>query len=173
MQLSADHFRPRARVLAFLCLLFCTSAAYAQQYQTNQAKNLIWGFGGGGISNQGGTIGFGLSHQFKANLISARFLRNYDFEGGGGTESWEIGGIYGRSYKTQQAMISGGLGVAYVGPSPKMGTVGLPLESQIFWTPTHYFGVGFYLFGNLNTKHSFGGGLIGIQIGRVTSKFLN
>jgi hypothetical protein len=171
MYFSAEFFRPKT--LALLCLLFSSAATFGQTTKTNQARNLIWAFGGGGISNLGGTVGAGLSHQFKSHLLSGRFLRNYDFNGGGGTKSWEIGGLYGRSYKTQYAMISGSGGVAYVGPSPKMGTVGLPLESQVFWTPTRYFGVGIYVFGNVNTKQSFGGAMLGIQLGRVTSPFSN
>ena len=143
----------------------------AQKVTTNKAPSLYWVFGGGGISSQGGSVGFGASHQFRQHIISGRFVRNYDTEGGG-TENWDVAALYGRSYKTTSAMISLGAGLGYVGPSSSAGTIGLPLESQIFWTPTEYFGIGVYGFGNLNTKNSFGGALLGIQIGRVTAPYI-
>ena len=159
-------------LLLFLVFFGFHEQAAAQKVTTNQAPNLYWVFGGGGMSNLGGSLGFGASHQFRSHIITGRFIRNYDFDGGG-TENWDIAALYGRSYKTALAMISGGVGVAYVGPSGQAGTVGLPLDTQIFWTPTEYFGVGVYGFGNINTKGSFGGALLGIQIGRVTSPYKN
>lgn len=156
-------------ILTLFCC--CFISVQGQVVSTNKAKNLFWGFGGGGLSSQGGSVGFGASTQFGSHIISGRFVRNYDFDGGG-TKNWDVGALYGRSYKTQFAMISGSAGVAYVGPSSSAGTVGLPLESQIFWTPTNFFGIGIYGFGNLNTKQSFGGALLGIQVGRVSSPFI-
>ena len=159
----------KVKTIAFLLFwIFIANSAQAQKVSTNKAPNLYWVFGGGGISTQGGSVGFGASRQFRQHIVSGRFVRNYDFNGDK-TQNWDAGVLYGRSYKTQHAMISLGAGVAYVGPSSSAGTVGLPLESQIFWTPTDYFGIGVYGFGNLNTKSSFGGALLGIQIGRVTA----
>lgn len=158
------------KTILFLLCLLAAGSAQAQKVTTNQAPNLYWVFGGGGISTQGGSVGFGASHQFRQHIITGRFIRNYDFNGGG-TENWDVGALYGRSYKTKSAMISGGGGLAYVGPSGSAGTVGIPLESQIFWTPTEYFGIGIYAFGNVNTKQTFAGALLGLQIGRVTSPY--
>jgi hypothetical protein len=159
------------KTIVFFCLLFASQAVMAQTPTTNQSRNLFWVFGGGGVSTQGGSAGFGASHQFRSHIITGRFVRNYDFDGGG-TQNWDVGALYGRSYKSQYAMISAGGGVGYVGPSSTAGTVGIPLETQIFWTPTRYFGVGVYGFGNLNTKQSFAGALLGIQLGRVTNPFV-
>src|SRR5688572_14040869 len=157
------------KLLFLFGLLLFNLTGFAQQPKTNQAKNLFWVVGGGGLSNLGGSVGFGVSHQFRSNIISGRFVRNYDFDGGG-TANWDVGALIGKSYKTGIAMISGSAGVAYVGGSSDP-TVGLPLESQIFWTPTKYFGIGIYGFGNINTKESFGGALLGLQFGRVASPF--
>lgn len=157
------------KIILLSGLLLCNLSIFAQQPKTNQARNLFWVVGGGGLSNLGGSVGFGASHQFRSHIISGRFVRNYDFDGRG-TQNWDVGALYGRSYKTGIAMISGSAGVAYVGGSSDP-TVGIPLESQIFWTPTRYFGIGIYGFGNLNTKNSFGGALLGLQFGRVTSPF--
>jgi hypothetical protein len=154
----------------FLLFFLAFSNARAQAVETNKARKLWWAFGGGGLSTQGGSVGFGLSHQFRPHILTARFIRNYDSEGGG-TQAWDIGVLYGRSYKTQRAMISASAGIAYVGPPSDFGTVGIPLESQIFWTPTRYFGIGVYGFGNLNTKEPFGGALLGLQFGRLTSHY--
>lgn len=160
-----------SKILLFSGLLLYANQAMAQMPTTNQARNLYWGFGGGGVSTEGGAVGLGASHQFRSHIISGRFVRSYDSDGGG-TQSWDVGALYGRSYKTQYAMISGSAGVAYVGPSSTAGTVGLPLESQIFWTPTRYFGIGVYGFGNINSKQSFAGALLGLQLGRVTNPFV-
>jgi len=158
------------KTILFLLCLLAAFQAQAQKVTTNKAPNLYWVFGGGGISSQGGSVGFGASRQTRQHIFSGRFVRNYDYNGGG-TVNWDVGALYGRSYKTQSAMISGSAGLAYVGPSGSAGTIGIPLESQIFWTPTQYFGIGVYGFGNLNTKNIFGGALIGLQIGRVTSPY--
>jgi hypothetical protein len=159
------------KTLPFLLMFFLFfSAAHGQAVETNKARNLWWVVGGGGFSTQGGSLGFGLSHQFRPHIFTGRFVRNYDSDGGG-TQAWDVGVLYGRSYKTQQAMISASAGVGYVGPSPEFGTIGIPLESQIFWTPTRYFGIGVYGFGNLNTKESFGGALLSLQFGRLTSHY--
>lgn len=161
----------KIKTIAFLSFwILIGTHAQAQKVTTNKAPNLYWVFGGGGLSSQGGSVGFGASHQFRKHIITGRFVRNYDFNDGG-TKGWDVGALYGRSYKTQFAMISLGAGLGYVGPSSD-GTVGIPLESQIFWTPTEYFGIGVYGFGNLNTKDSFGGALLGIQIGRVTAPYI-
>ncbi len=160
--------RLKLKLLLFFAFFASIGNIQAQKVTTNKAPNLYWVFGGGGISTLGGSLGFGASHQFRSHIITGRFVRNYDFDGGG-TENWDVGALYGRSYKTQYAMISGSAGVAYVGPSEQAGTIGLPLETQIFWTPTQYFGIGIYGFGNINSKGSFGGALLGLQIGRVTA----
>ena len=161
----------KIKLLLFFCCMGAAGNLQAQKVITNKAPNLYWAFGGGGISTQGGSLGFGVSHQFRQHIVTGRFVRNYDFNGGG-TRNWDVGALYGRSYKTQSAMISAGAGIAFVGPSSTAGTVGLPLESQIFWTPTEYFGIGVYGFGNLNTKDSYGGALLGIQFGRVTAPYI-
>lgn len=158
------------KTLLFSGLCFSCFTAFAQIPKTNQASNLYWVTVGGGLSNLGSTAGGALSHQFKSNLISVRFLKNFNLDAG--YKTWDIAGIYGKSYKSPQAMISFGTGIAFVNTndlSEKSGTVGLPFESQIFWTPTRFFGVGIYGFGNINSIKSFGGALLGIQIGRVTS----
>jgi hypothetical protein len=157
------------RSLLLVGFLISNLAVFGQMPKTNQARNLFWVVGGGGISSLGGSVGVGASHQFKSHIISGRFVRNYDFDDHG-TQNWDVGALYGRSYKTGFAMISGSAGIAYVGGNANP-TVGIPLESQIFWTPTRYFGIGVYGFGNINTKNSFGGALLGLQFGRVASPY--
>ena len=48
---------------------------------------------------------------------------------------------------------------------PVDGTLGLPLEAQLFWRGTAI-GVGLYLFENLNPEQSFFGATLGVQVGR-------
>ena len=78
----------KLKTLSFLlCLLAFVTTARAQVVETNKARNLWWVVGGGGLSTQGGSVGFGLSHQFRPHIITARFVRNYDADGGG-TQRW-------------------------------------------------------------------------------------
>lgn len=44
-------------------------------------------------------------------------------------------------------------------------TVGVPLEIQAFWTPFKYAGLGIIGFGDMNTKKSFGGAMLALQLG--------
>jgi hypothetical protein len=90
----------------------------------------------------------------------------------------DVGVLYGVMNKTDQFMASLSGGLAYTSsidnPTPltvdssvTKNTLGLPLETQLFWTPTKYVGLGVIGFGNINSTRSFGGVLLAIQLGKL------
>jgi hypothetical protein len=146
------------------------------------------GFGSENTDNEVGlSYGFNFSTQMKKGLISIRYIYN---------EEWiifnlqpkesvrDIGVLYGRIAKKPYgfASISGGLSIVsgvHRGEYQNLGdhsfnyekkpysTFGIPLESQLFWTPTSFIGFGIYGFANINPEKSFFGGLFCIQVGRL------
>ena len=47
----------------------------------------------------------------------------------------------------------------------EFNTIGFPLESQVFWTPSGFFGLGLIAFANINKYRWFGGTLLALQLG--------
>ncbi|MDI6767679.1 MAG: hypothetical protein QME52_12730 [Bacteroidota bacterium] len=77
--------------------------------------------------------------------------------------------LYGRAAKATYgaASVSGGISIMSESPNTSFTTVGIPLEAQLIWTPISVFGIGFKGFANVNSKKSFGGGLLCLQIGKL------
>ncbi len=175
--------------LALICLgalIFCwgDSRLYAQDKSNNIQEQHYWanvGAGGssvhGGLGeDEGGISGGGsFSYQTGSSLFSIRGVVNEEFRldlwgySGPPEKVWDIGVLYGRVAKASWglASISGGVGI--VGASDDQGVSsyhpGIPLESQLFWTPSSTLGIGIYGFANLNLEKSFVGALLCVQIG--------
>ena len=49
----------------------------------------------------------------------------------------------------------------------QFNVVGIPVEAGFAWTPLSWLGIGPTLFGNLNTRHSFGGVVLNVRLGKV------
>ncbi len=49
----------------------------------------------------------------------------------------------------------------------RTGTIGIPGEIQVFFTPFKFAGIGLIGFGNYNNKHSFGGVMLALQFGKL------
>lgn len=134
------------------------------------------------------TWGVVVSGQRESNVISARFMRGIE-SSRSEWSLWEVGALYGKGVKSQRgfASIAAGVGVmggdeprtlmvsisangggtiTPAGPRPST-SIGIPMEVQLFWTPTSFLGLGLYGFGNLNTEKSFAGALLAVQLGRL------
>ena len=124
--------------------------------------------------------GFSLSKQRGKGLITGRILYSEEFMSFSSASQsvWEIGFMYGRFAKNKNGMASLSAGMSLVGGSiyPKPGnrrhlkdftTVGIPVQCQLFVTPTRVFGFGLVGFGNLNLERSIFGGMFCIQLGRL------
>jgi len=164
------------------------SFVYGQDISRDSSAQFFWVNGGLGASSFGVSPGVSVSYQSRKSLVSVRYVYNEEFQILGPSPSetvWDVGVLYGRSAKVSYglASISGGIGVVggvrrgkYLGSSGWFSsnyekltflTVGIPVESQLFWTPLSFFGIGIYGFANLNTEKSFIGGLFCIQIGKL------
>lgn len=140
-------------------------------------NNLFWikaGLGVGGSKQHDGiAFGANLSYQKDYHLFSVRSVAYiwqigmFSSPGGGFIDA---GVLYGRVAKKKYgfASLSGGLAVAKGNPnSENITTLGLPLETQLFFTPFSFLGLGITGFANINPEESFYGGLICIQIGKL------
>ena len=150
------------------------------------------GFVGGGFGSNNadkpGAPSFGMSFstQKKRGLVSIRFIYNKELiflkikplE-----TAWDLGVLYGKIARKSFGFVSISGGVSCVGGVRRgsfinLGeytfhyekqpfiTLGIPLESQLFWTPSPYIGFGIYGFANFNPEKSFFGGLFCIQLGK-------
>lgn len=118
-----------------------------------------------------------LSYRRGSSLFSVRGVANAEFElnlwgNSGNPESvWDIGALYGRIAKASWglASISGGVGIVGVSAQQENSSLhlGIPMEGQLFWTPTSMLGIGIYGFANLNSEKSFAGVLFCLQIGKL------
>ena len=134
------------------------------------------------------SLGINFSYQIKRSLISLRCIYNFEFEilEPSPSESvWDVGALYGRFAKASYGFASVSGGVSYVGGVRRgrllsssgwfsekyekltFNTVGIPIEGQLFWTPTSFFGIGICGFANMNPEKSFFGGLLCIKIGKL------
>ena len=146
------------------------------------------GFESGNSDNEVGlSYGFNFSTQMKKGLISIRYIYNEEmiFLNLQPKESvHDIGVLYGRIAKIPFgfASISGGISIVngvHRGVFENLSdhsfnydrkpyfTFGIPLESQLFWTPFPFMGVGIYGFANINQEKTFFGGLFCVQIGKL------
>jgi hypothetical protein len=138
-------------------------------------------------SNTGPAIGLSFNYAVKNNqLLTIRGLTASNFNlFDGDAYGSDIGVLYGVMKKTDNVMISASAGLAYTyinqsGDSvynantnswsntyDTTSTIGVPLETQLFWTPTDHFGIGVVGFGNINGTQSFGGALLAVQVGKL------
>jgi hypothetical protein len=181
----------RYNLLGLICLgalsLFPTdSRSYAQDTSSSTREHHYWAnMGGGGSWVHGGlgedeggiSGGISLSYQTGSNLFSIRGVENEEFKldlfgySGPPEKIWDVGVLYGRIAKASWglASISGGVGIVGVSDDEEITSyhLGIPLESQLFWTPISTMGIGIYGFANLNFEKSFVGALACVQIGKL------
>jgi hypothetical protein len=135
--------------------------------------------------------GASLSYHTGGNLFSIRYIfaektsaSSSRFGGPTPLESvWDLGVLYGICTKTASnfASLSAGLGlVGGVRRRKFLGnnlfsdeyegltfhTFGIPIEGQLFLTPSSFVGIGFIGFGNINKEKSFGGVLLCVRLGK-------
>jgi hypothetical protein len=160
------------RVRLFCGLLLFASIAHSQSSNSHP----WWVSLGAGPSLVGSTFsmnaGMVYCYQFEHSVMSARMIGvtnknptvqeidpthvNYKFS--------DYSVLYGPLWQSEQAYVSIGAGIglvraAYETPSSIVArtSVSLPLETQWFWRPTRFAGIGFYTYASLNfEKHLFG-----------------
>ena len=179
----------RRNLLALICLgvlilLLTNSSLFAQDKSSGTEERHFWANVGGGGSwvrsglgeDEGGISGgISFSYQTGSNLFSIRGVENEEFKldlfgyTGPPDKVWDMGVLYGRVAKASWGLASISAGVGLVGISHNDISsyhLGIPIESQLFWTPISTLGVGIYGFANLNSEKSFVGALLCLQIGK-------
>lgn len=182
---------PRYNLLGLICLGALTlfpadSRSYAQDTSGNSQEHHYWvnlgsgiGWVDGGLGEDWGGISGGVSFSYQAgpSLFSIRWVAiaelQLDLWGTSGPAEgvWDVGALYGRIAKTSWGLASISAGLGLVGVSDDQGVTtyhpGIPVESQLFWTPSSTFGIGIYGYANLNSEKSFLGALLCLQIGKL------
>lgn len=89
---------------------------------------------------------------------------------------FDVGVMYGLMHKSDQLLASISAGLAYTGVEYEYdidynnnveSTIGVPLEAQVFWTPTSFLGLGLIGLANINSEASYVAGLLAIQVGNL------
>lgn len=178
------HYFLLVMCVVALVLSTWSQVIYAQDTSNHGKAKHYWvnaGFGFSSPQFRDGipfSMGMSFSYQTGKSLISLRSVYNIDvsFNIFGGPPplaetAWDIGVLYGRIAKASYGFASISGGVSIVGglraEEGSFLNAGIPIEGQLFWTPTSLVGVGIYGFANLNKERSFAGALLCIQIGKL------
>lgn len=162
--------------------------AYSQtEIRTDSSKYWV-NIGVGFSSPEFTALGVIFSHELKneKNIITLRLIRAEEIRifSSPSNAHWDLGVLAGVIRKKQRGMVSISAGGSIVGGKKKEDltggelfdadystknytTVGLPINSQIFFTPFSHVGIGLNGFANINPKKSFAGVLVCLQIGKI------
>ena len=174
-----------ARLAVGLILTAWMSSAMALNAQEPAfSKNNLWWINVGAGFSSGdkedfGWPGLGLSYSNKSKIGLLTFRANYFEEFNlcifgpcsAPARIWEAGGLYGIIKKGKLTSASAGAGISLVSGRREgektFTTVGLPLETQLFFTPFDFAGVGLYGLADLNPEKSFWAALFCLQFGNL------
>ena len=127
---------------------------------------------GGGVSGIAADVEFGVP--ISNRMVTARYLAMSEVRLDGVSrpkELREYGILAGLLKSSSSSFQSISLGLSYVvfedwsSTQPTEMTVGIPLEAQLLWRPSHNFSFGFIGFGNINSYHPYGGIVFCIRLG--------
>ena len=172
-------------LLVTLTIFPCISQASPSDTSALTEERHYWGnmgFGGASVprgfgeDNGGLSLGATLSYRKGSHLFSLRGITNVEVkmdlwgDSGPGENVWDIGLLYGRVTKVEYGMASISAGVGLVGASKYGNSLplhfGMPVEAQLFWTPSPTIGFGICGFADLNSYKSFYGILFCVQLCR-------
>ncbi|MGD8778804.1 MAG: hypothetical protein PVH88_07560 [Ignavibacteria bacterium] len=166
---KTNRLTPLSVCLLFVLLVSLCSSNFAQ------SGNFFWvdlGLGGGSV-DEGGSFNFNAAYQFNENLLSLRALMCGKLFEGKCLNDYSL--LYGRVLFSSTALFSVGGGIGIVTGKRSKGlfsekkeiktTIALPLETQLFWRPFRFLGLGLYGFANINSEESFAGGTFSLQVG--------
>ncbi len=180
------HRNQRLLLLTSVLIFANSRCLHGQVVSTDTSQGFHWITAGVGITRWQNRPGFGLEigyfNRFSSGLFSARF-RYFDMTV---TKELflpnerqvksiaELGGLYG--LQVQQGWFcfcaSGGVGMVLTteqnnGVIENFYSLALPMEAQLLIEPLSFFGIGMSLFTDLNSKASFSGVALSVQIGRL------
>lgn len=166
---------------ALVCLSSASQASRPKEAILNRDRHIWVNVGSGfasvpkglGEDDGGLAAGASLSYRNGGSLFSVRWVTNFEFqldiwgESGPAETVWDLGALYGRVAKAEHGMASMSAGVGVVGGSREGNRVplhmGIPVDIQLFWTPSSVVGIGIYGFADVNSYKHFRGLLLCIQ----------
>jgi len=177
---SRTHISTLSLIICALLLNLSIDSAFTQSNRTT-----FWLNGGLGVNSLGSLAGSAnVSLQLDKYIYALRATANSENAElfGGGDEFFDTGLLFGLATKSRKKFASIAIGIArvtgnrYEGKPGLFGggkrvniapTVGFPVEVQLFLRPASFFGVGTYIYGNLNSEQSFGGITLCLQLGKL------
>jgi hypothetical protein len=168
-----------AIITALILNLVCNTAGYAETNPPESSMPFYWANMGVGKSLYDLTLGVSASMQFSQIIVGGRFTYSTDLYwepdifGFDPTpdpptyEIYDLGILIGYSTKKPQSFgfASIAAGVGMMGGDLYETAFGVPIEAQLFITPSSTFGFGIYGYLNLNSEKTFSGVLFCIQLG--------
>ena len=162
-------------ILIFQCSLYSQSADQKHPWWVNLGvgPSLI----GSDFSMNGGMV---YCYQWEKSIISARMLgltnKNPTIQQMHPTaleyKFADYGILYGPIWQEEQWYVSVGAGIGLVRAAYETPleittntSISIPLETQCFWRPTHFFGVGLYMYSTFNFEKMLTGLMISAQLG--------
>lgn len=150
---------------------------------------------GTGVSMFGLAIGGNISYQYGVDLWQIRSIHTVEaqvshlFDVDDPEENfWDVGILYGKNFKSKYLITSLSIGIGFVSGIRRgrylyteyhwLGeirhyeklpfyTAGIPIEAQISWIPTSFWGMGITAFANLNRRNSVVGILLSKSFGKL------
>ena len=180
------HRNQRLLLLTSALILAYSRSLHGQVVSTDTSQGSHWITAGVGITRWQNRPGFGFeigySNMFSSGLFSARFryfemtLTKDPFLPNERQvqDITELGGLYGLQLQQGWFCFCASGGIAMVatkeqnnGVIERFYSIALPIESQLLLEPLSFLGIGISLFANLNSKASFSGVALSVQIGRL------
>ena len=179
-------------VILLIVINLCTQNMFSQNLNQHYYQDLWWVNIGIGAGSMNRDFSYAISFNYylnNAHLISGRLFgvqqRTPLISFGGSFHNeniHDLGLLYGRLIKADFGYFSLSAGASYVGGrkytkvamgfgyedlEERISTFGLPIEIQLFITPSDNFGLGFYGFYNFNLERNFFGFGFAIQYGEL------
>jgi hypothetical protein len=153
-------------------------------YTRNNPYWITLGLGGSSVFDNSASSVLAISAQKRHQLLSLRLVHNSEFLSFSSPDErvWDVGLLYGGIARGRYGFMSLSGGISMVGgvrrgefvkstgflssehKKDRFFTVGLPIEAQLFWTPSQNFGIGLYGFSNINKEETFTGVALAVQI---------
>lgn len=162
--------------IIFIVLFIICLHSYGFAQDNGERERGFWtqyGFTLYGAKQSGGGGLFEGHYQKGSNLFSLRFVDGGELLRGEnpGSEIVEYGILYGRCRRAGSKLFSSSIGIGYVNIRKRdrneYHTVGLLAEVQYVFAVFKYVGFGIKGMGNLNSKYSYAGVGISIDLGQM------
>lgn len=186
------HKIPTGFLSRVLCCILIAHVLFsgATNAQNNPDSTHIpnyWFNVGLGASTSGISLGTGFSHQVgSSGHISVRLTYNAELSlfVSPGKSVLDFGILSGRCVKMSNGFATISTGISFVDGVNRgellssdwfsseyekihFSTIGIPFEGQLFWAASDEFGIGVYVFANINPEKSFYGALVCIRVGQL------